>query len=53
VHDANHIDTIGQESLEDQVLANRKAADVWGDVWAGATHVWITGEQGTPAVQLL
>ena len=53
MHDANHIDTIGQEAVEDQVLANRKVADVWGDVWAGATDVWIIGELGPPAVQIL
>lgn len=37
VHDANHIDAVGQEPAEDQVLANRKVAEVLGDVRAGGT----------------
>jgi hypothetical protein len=36
VHDANHVDAAGQEPLEDQVVANRKVADVQGDVRVGA-----------------
>jgi hypothetical protein len=53
VHDANHIDAVGQKPVEDQVLANRKVAEVLGDVRAGATEVRVIGEKEAPAVQVL
>lgn len=48
-HDANDLDAILDDSVQDQMIADRVIAQLGGDVRTGRTHQWIVGEQPDPA----
>ncbi len=53
VHDANHLDALGQKPIEDQVVADRKVLEVRGNVRTCTAEVGMRGEPGAGALQRL
>ena len=53
MYDAHDLNAAGQDPVKDQVVANRKQAEIRSDVGAGATEVRMISEQDAPLVEVL
>jgi hypothetical protein len=53
MYDAHDLNAAGQDPVKDQVVANRKQAEIRSDVGASATEVRMISEQHAPLVEVL